>query len=56
MHVFGAFELDLQPGTPENPASVKVALLRHIRGRGRPLVYIMPDHEGVHLIPLLLLH
>ena len=28
MHVFGAFELDLQPGTPDNPASVRVTLLR----------------------------
>ncbi len=23
MHVFGAFELDIQPGTPDNPASVR---------------------------------
>jgi hypothetical protein len=26
MHVFGAFELDIQPGTPDNPASVRIAL------------------------------
>jgi hypothetical protein len=32
MHVFGAFELDVQPGTPDNPASVRVALLRYVRG------------------------
>jgi len=32
MHVFGAFELDVQPGTPDNPASVRVALLRYTRG------------------------
>ncbi len=31
MHVFGAFELDIQPGTPENPASVRIALLRYTR-------------------------
>ena len=32
MHVFGAFELDIQPGTPENPASVRIALLRYTPG------------------------
>jgi hypothetical protein len=32
MHVFGAFELDIQPGTPDNPASIRVALLRYARG------------------------
>ncbi len=26
MHVFGAFELDIQPGTPDNPAGVRNAL------------------------------
>ena len=31
-HVFGAFELDVQPGTPDNPASVRVALLCYTRG------------------------
>jgi hypothetical protein len=25
MHVFGAFELEIQPGTPDNPASVMLA-------------------------------
>ena len=34
MHVFGAFELDIQPGTPENPASVRIALLRYTRDEG----------------------
>ncbi len=29
MHLFGAFELDIQPGTPDNPASVRVALQRY---------------------------
>ena len=32
MHVFGAFELDIRPGTPDNPAGVKIALLRYARG------------------------
>jgi hypothetical protein len=26
LHVFGAFELDIQPGTPDNPAGVRIAL------------------------------
>jgi hypothetical protein len=39
MHVFGAFELDIQPGTPDSPASVRIALLRHVRGEdGRLLI------------------
>ncbi len=32
MHIFGAFELDIQPGSPDNLASVRVALLRYARG------------------------
>jgi hypothetical protein len=32
MHLFGAFELDIRPGTPDNPASVRIALLRYTRG------------------------
>jgi hypothetical protein len=39
MHVFGAFELDIQPGTPDSPASVRIALLRYVRGEdGRLLI------------------
>jgi hypothetical protein len=39
MHLFGAFELDIQPGTPDNPAGVRIALLRYTRGEdGRLLV------------------
>jgi hypothetical protein len=39
MHVFGAFELDIRPGTPDNPASVRIALLRYARGEdGRLLI------------------
>jgi hypothetical protein len=33
MHVFGAFELDIQPDTPDSPASIRVALLRYVRAR-----------------------
>jgi hypothetical protein len=39
VHVFGAFELDIQPGTPDNPAGVKIAPLRYTRGEdGRLLI------------------
>jgi hypothetical protein len=39
MHVFGAFELDIRPGTPDTPASVRIALLRYTRGEdGRLLI------------------
>jgi hypothetical protein len=34
MHVFGAFELEIRPGTPDNPAGIKIALLRYTRGEG----------------------
>jgi hypothetical protein len=34
MYLFGAFELVIQPGTPDNPASVRVTLLRYTRGEG----------------------
>jgi hypothetical protein len=33
MHVFGAFELEIRSGTPDNPAGVKIALLRYTRAR-----------------------
>ena len=42
MHVFGAFELDIRPGTPENPAGVKIALLRYTRGEDGRL-FITPE-------------
>jgi len=32
MHLLGALELDIRPGTPDNPAVVKIALLRYTRG------------------------
>lgn len=38
-HVFGAFELDIQPETPDNPASVRIALMRYTRAEdGRLLI------------------
>jgi hypothetical protein len=42
MHVFGAFELDIRPGTPDNPASVKIARLRYTRGEDERL-FITPE-------------
>jgi hypothetical protein len=42
MHVFGAFELDIQPGTPDNPASVRAALLRYTMGEDGRL-FITPE-------------
>jgi hypothetical protein len=30
MHLLEAFELDIQPGTPDNPAAVKIALQKAI--------------------------
>jgi hypothetical protein len=39
MHLFGAFELDIQPGTPDNLASVRIDGLRYTRGGdGRLLI------------------
>ena len=42
MQLFGAFELDIRPGTPENPAGVKIALLRYTRGEDGRL-FITPE-------------
>jgi hypothetical protein len=42
MHVFGAFELDIQPGTPDNPAGMKITLLRYTRGEDGRL-FITPE-------------
>ena len=42
MHLLGAFELDIRPGTPENPARVKIALLRYTRGEDGRL-FITPE-------------
>jgi hypothetical protein len=42
MHLLGAFELDIRPGTPDNPAAVRTALLRHTRGEDVRL-FVTPD-------------
>jgi hypothetical protein len=42
MHFLGALELEIRPGTPDNPASVKIALLRYTRGEDGRL-FITPD-------------
>ena len=42
MPVFGAFELEIQPGTPDNPASIRIALLRYTRGEDGRL-YMTPE-------------
>jgi hypothetical protein len=49
MHLLGALELDIQPGTPDNPASIRIALLRYTRGEDGRL-FITPEcssHEEV---------
>ena len=39
MHLLGTLELEIRPGTPDNPAGVKIALLRYTRGEdGRLLI------------------
>jgi predicted transcriptional regulator len=30
MHILGAFELDIRPGTPNDPASVRIALQKAV--------------------------
>jgi hypothetical protein len=42
MHLLGAFELEVRPGTPDNPASVTIALLRYTRGEDGRL-FITPE-------------
>lgn len=42
MQLFGAFELEIRPGTPDNPAGVKIALLRYTRGEDGRL-FITPE-------------
>jgi hypothetical protein len=42
MHVFGAFELDIRPSTPDNRTGVKNALLRYTRGEDGHL-FITPE-------------
>jgi hypothetical protein len=42
MHLPGAFELEIRPGTPDNPAGVKLALLRYTRGEDGRL-FVTPE-------------
>jgi len=42
MHLFGAPELEIRPGTPGNPAGVKIALLRYTRSEDGRL-FITPE-------------
>ena len=49
MHVFGAFELDIRPGTLDNPASVMIALLRYTRGEDGRL-FITPECASIEEI------
>ena len=42
MHLCGAFELEIRPGTPDNPAGIKIALLRYSRGEDGRL-FITPE-------------
>jgi hypothetical protein len=42
MHLFGAFELDNQHGTPDGSVSVKIALPRDIRGEDGRL-FVTPE-------------
>jgi hypothetical protein len=42
MHVLGAFELDIRPGTPDDPAGVRIALQSAaFDPRGR--VFVTPE-------------
>lgn len=42
MHVFGAFELDIRPGTPDTPAAVRIALQKAAFGSGGR-VFVTPE-------------
>ena len=42
MNLLDAFELDIRPGTPDLPASVRIALLRYTRGQDGRL-FITPE-------------
>jgi hypothetical protein len=42
MHLFRAFELEIRPGAPDNPAGLKIALLRYTRGEDGRL-FITPE-------------
>ncbi len=37
MHILGALELEIRPGTPDDPAGVTIPLLRYMQGESRRL-------------------
>jgi hypothetical protein len=45
MHLLGALELDIRLGTPDQPASVKIALLRYTRGEDGRL-FMTPERAS----------
>jgi hypothetical protein len=45
MDLIGALELEIRPGTPDNPAGVKIALLRYIRGEDGRL-FVTPERTS----------
>ena len=49
MHIFGALELDIRPGTANNPAGVKIALLRYTRGEDGRL-FVTPECSSLEEI------
>jgi hypothetical protein len=51
MHLFGAFELDIRPGTPNNPASVMIPLLRFNAVDCLTLVQIAERTHDTELMP-----
>jgi hypothetical protein len=42
MHLLGALELKIRPGTPDNPAGVKIALLHYTPGGEDGRLFITP--------------
>ena len=46
MDLFGALDLEIQPGTPDNPADIRIALLSYTRGEDRRL-FITPECNSV---------
>ena len=46
MDLFGALDLEIQPGTPDNPAGIRIALLSYTRGEDRRL-FITPECNSV---------
>jgi hypothetical protein len=49
IHLLGAFELDIRPGTSNNPASVTIALLRYTRDEDGHL-FITPECTSFEVV------